>query len=246
VTDVIEETACGINGCAPVNTVTADGIAAEPMLTLEIDVISDAICPWCWVGKRRLDRALAALAPEISATVSWKPFELNPGMPKAGLNRREYRSRKFGTWEHSQALDAQVASVGSQDGLEFRHDLIERTPNTLDAHRLIWLAGREGLQDAVVEGLFSAYFHEGRDVGDHEVLLAVGSAAGLNPEHVSALLASDKGITEVRAEIERAGRLDVSGVPTVVVNGRSLFSGAIRPQLIEARLRDAASAPARR
>ena len=108
-TDVIEETACGINGCAPVNTVTADGIAAQPMLTLEIDVISDAICPWCWVGKRRLDRALAALAPEISATVSWKPFELNPGMPKAGLNRREYRSRKFGTWEHSQALDAQVA-----------------------------------------------------------------------------------------------------------------------------------------
>jgi len=118
---------------------------------------------------------------------------------------------------------------------------MERTPNTIDAHRLIWLAGREGRQDAVVEGLFSAYFYEGRDIGEFAVLVEVGSAAGLNPARVSAMLASDEGLKELRVELDRAARLGVSGVPTVVVNGRPLFSGAIRSELIEAHLREAAS-----
>jgi predicted DsbA family dithiol-disulfide isomerase len=207
---------------------------------LVIDVISDAICPWCWVGKRRLDRALAALSPEISATVTWRPFELNPGMPEHGLDRREYRSRKFGSWERSQALDAQVAATAKADGLDFRHDRIGRTPNTINAHRLIWLAGREGKQDAVVEGLFSAYFQEGRDIGATDVLVEVGSTAGLDRARISAMLASEEGLNEVAVELDRAGRLQVSGVPTVVVNGQPLFSGAIRSELIEAHLRQAA------
>jgi len=214
---------------------------AYAITSLEIEVISDAICPWCWVGKRRLDRALAALSPEIRATVTWRPFELNPNMPKEGLDRRAYRSRKFGSWEHSQALDAQVAATAKADGLDFRHDRMERTPNTIDAHRLIWLAWREGKQDPVVEGLFSAYFHEGRDIGASDVLVDVGSAAGLEAARISAMLASDEGRNEVAAELDRARRLRVSGVPTVVVNGRPLFSGAIRPELIEAHLREAAS-----
>ncbi len=238
--ELLEGAVCGEDGCKVRDgDVEADrpGVATTH---LDIEVFSDAICPWCWVGKRRLERALAALAPAISATVSWRPFELNPGMPKAGLDRRAYRSRKFGSWEHSQALDAQVASAARTDDLDFRHDLMERTPNTIDAHCLIWLAGQEARQDALVERLFSAYFHEGQDVGSSDVLVAVGVAAGLDPTRVSAMLASDEGLDEVAAELDRAGRLRVSGVPTVVVNGRPIFSGAIRSELIEAHLRKAA------
>ncbi len=239
-TELLEGAVCGTDGCSNEETRLSSAAPTTAITNLTIEVISDAICPWCWVGKRRLDRALAALSTEISATVTWRPFELNPDMPKEGLDRRAYRSRKFGSWERSQALDAQVAAAAKADGLDFRHERMERTPNTIDAHRLIWLAGREGKQDAVVEGLFSAYFHDGRDVGAPDVLVEVGSAAGLDPARISAMLASDEGLNEVAAELERAGRLRVSGVPTVVVNGRPLFSGAIRSELIEAHLREAA------
>ncbi len=240
-TELLEGAVCGTDGCSNEETRSLPAAPTTASTNLVIEVISDAICPWCWVGKRRLERALAALSPEISATVTWRPFELNPDMPKEGLDRRAYRSRKFGSWEHSQGLDAQVAAAAKADGLDFHHDRMERTPNTIDAHRLIWLAGREGKQDAVVEGLFSAYFHEGRDVGASDVLVEVGSAAGLDRARTLALLSSDEGLKEVAAELDRAGRLGVSGVPTVVVNGRPLFSGAIRSKLIEAHLREAAS-----
>lgn len=138
-------------------------------------------------------------------------------------------------------MDAQVAAAAKGDGLDFRHDRMERTPNTLDAHRLIWLAGHEGRQDAVVEGLFSAYFHQGRDVGAADVLASVGAAAGLDAARVSAMLASDEGVYKVAVELDYASGLRVSGVPTVLVNGCPLFSGAIRAELIEAHLREAAS-----
>ena len=240
-TNVLDDSVGRRDGSAPeIASITVPNDASAPHL-LNIEVISDAICPWCWVGKRRLERALEAVAPEINATVTWRAFELNPDMPKAGLNRREYRSRKFGSWERSQALDAQVAAAATGDGLDFRHDRMERTPNTFDAHRLIWLAGRDSRQDAVVEGLFSAYFHEGRDVGAVDALIAVGAAAGLDADRVSAMLASDEGANEVAAELDRAEGLRVSGVPTVVVNGGPLFSGAIRSELIEAHLREAAN-----
>lgn len=239
-TDALQGSVCGENGCAADAADPTGGPSASPATRLRIEVVSDAICPWCWVGKRRLERALAALSPGIEATVTWRPFELNPDMPREGLDRRVYRSRKFGSWERSQALDAQVAEAAIDDGLDFRHHRIERTPNTFDAHRLIWLAGREGVQDAVVEGLFSAYFHEGRDVGDAAVLAAVGAEAGLGARLVSAMLASDEGRSEVAAEIDRATAMRVSGVPTVLVDGRPIFSGAIRPELIVSHLREAA------
>ncbi len=208
---------------------------------LAIEVVSDAICPWCWVGKRRLDAALAALSPEITPTVTWRPFQLNPDMPKSGLDRRAYRSRKFGSWERSQALDAEVAAAARSDGLDFRHDRMESTPNTIDAHRLIWLAGREGRQAVVVERLFSAYFYEGLDIGDTVTLAAIGAAGGLDAARVTALLTSDEGAREVVAELERFAALGISGVPTVLVDGRPVFSGAIRPELMQARLREAAA-----
>jgi predicted DsbA family dithiol-disulfide isomerase len=203
-------------------------------------VISDAICPWCWVAKRRLDRVIAALSPYVAASVTWRPFELNPEMPKAGIDRRVYRSAKFGSWQRSQALDAQVAAAGRPDGLVFNHDRMERTPNTIDAHRLIRLAGQEGKQAEIVEGLFAAYFNEGRDIGDPSVLADIGASAGLDHTRIVAMLASDEGLEEVRSELQRSHDLAVSGVPTVLVDGVPLFSGAIRAELMEAELRKAA------
>jgi predicted DsbA family dithiol-disulfide isomerase len=237
--DVLEGAVCGVDGCGPA-ALNHFGPASGAKATLAIEVISDAICPWCWVAKRRLDRAIAALAPDATATVTWRPFELNPEMPKAGVDRRNYRSAKFGSWERSQELDAQVAAAGRSDGLVFNHDKMERTPNTIDAHRLIRLAGQQGKQDEVVEGLFAAYFNEGRDVGDATVLADVGASAGVDRARILAMLASDEGLAEVRSELQRAASLHVSGVPTVLVDGVHLFSGAIRADLMEAELRKAA------
>lgn len=216
---------------------------------LRLDIVSDAICPWCLIGKRRLEKALALLPPDGPAVaVRWLPFQLNPDMPKAGLDRRDYRTRKFGSWERSQVLDAQVAAAGREEGLDFRFDLMARTPNTVDAHRLVWLAGREGgdAQDAVVEGLFRAYFTEGRDIGDPTVLADIGAAAGLDRPVVSAMLEGGEGAAEVAAEEAAARRLGLQGVPTFVLDGRPLFSGAQAPELIAAALTHAAAAAAPR
>ena len=134
-------------------------------MNLAVDVISDVICPWCYIGKRRLEKAIAAFEGH-QVQVRWLPFQLNPTMPKEGISRREYRIRKFGSWERSLELDARVVAVGETEGIHFAFDRIERTPNTVDAHRLIWLADQQGCQDAVVEALFVAYFTEGRDISE--------------------------------------------------------------------------------
>src|ERR1700738_128198 len=237
--EVLEGAVCGIDGCTPAAS-DHFGLASDAKAPLVIEVISDAICPWCWVAKRRLESAIAALAPDLTTTVTWRPFELNPEMPKAGVDRRAYRSAKFGSWQRSQALDAQVAAAGRSEGLVFNHDKMERTPNTIDAHRLIRLAGQQGKQHDVVEGLFAAYFNEGRDVRDPNVLADVSASAGLDRAKVRAMLASDEAQAQVRSELQRAENLRMSGVPTVLANGVPLFSGAIRAELMEAALRKAA------
>lgn len=192
-----------------------------------LDVVSDAICPWCFVGKRRLERAFLLLAGEGRRfTLRWQPFELNPGMPPEGMDRRSYRSAKFGSWERAQRLDERVAMVGREDGITFRYDLMEGAPRTFDAHRLIWLAGREGVQDAVVEALFAAYFTRGRDIGDLEVLAAVAGEAGLEYQHVLDFLRGAGGAAEVRAAARMALEAGIAGVPTVLRDGEPLFSGA--------------------
>jgi predicted DsbA family dithiol-disulfide isomerase len=194
---------------------------------LTIDVISDVICPWCFIGKRRLEKALSGRP----ATVRWHPFQLNPDMPREGIDRKSYRIAKFGSWERSQELDARVAAAGEDEGIAFRFDKMARTPNTLDAHRIIWLAGERGVQDAVVEALFLAYFTEGEDLSDRATLAEVAADAGLDRAEVYELLASDKGIDVVQAGEEQARRLGVSGVPFFVVNGRVALSGAQPPDL---------------
>jgi predicted DsbA family dithiol-disulfide isomerase len=193
-----------------------------------IDVISDAICPWCWIGKRQLDRALPVLAEQgLHFAVSWLPFQLNPDMPPGGADRDAYRARKFGSPEQSRQADARVAEAGLAVGLKFRHDLMRRTPNTIDAHRVIRLAGQHGVQGAVVEALFRGYFTEGADIGDHATLAGLAGAAGLDPVAVAVMLAGDEGRAEVLAEDQAARRGGLDGVPTFVMGGYVLFSGAV-------------------
>lgn len=199
-------------------------------MTITVDVISDVICPWCWVGKRRLEKAVAANAGTNEVVVRWHPFQLNPDMPKEGVERRAYRTAKFGSWERSLELDARLVAVGAGEGIEFAFDKIARTPNTLDAHRLIRLAGERGVQDAVVEALFRAYFTEGRDISDRGTLLDVVAGAGLDRNRSETELAGDGGLGAVRAEEEEARRLGVQGVPFFVVNGELALSGAQPPE----------------
>ena len=198
-------------------------------MTLAVDVISDVICPWCFIGKRRLEKAVATHGGPV--TVRWLPFQLNPQMPKEGISRREYRTKKFGSWERSLELDAQVAAAGAAEGILFAFDRMERTPNTLDAHRLIWIADTEGVQDAVVEALFRAYFTDGRDIGDGQTLLDVVAEAGLNRGKAEGVLTSGGGQEAIQEAEELARRVRVEGVPFFVINGKVTLSGAQPPDV---------------
>lgn len=195
---------------------------------MRIDVVSDAICPWCYIGKRQLEHALAMLAQDgLNFTVRWNPFQLNPDMPKQGVERAAYRATKFGSAERSRELDARLTEAAAAVGLDFHLDRIHRTPNTLDAHRLVWLAGRHGIQDAAVEALFDAYFTEGRDIGDAAVLADCGAAAGLDRGKVAAFLAGTEAAAELLAADRAAREAGVSGVPSFFLDGYGLFSGAV-------------------
>jgi predicted DsbA family dithiol-disulfide isomerase len=246
--NLIEEGAvCGVDGCStsPVTAAAPKTADTAARSVHELMIVSDVICPWCFVAKKNLEKALELAEPSLALAITWRPFELNPDMPKEGLNRREYRSKKFGSWEQSQALDAQVASAGKLAGITFHHDLMERTPNTFNAHRLIWLAGEEGMQDAVVEALFRAYFIEGRDVGDTKVLAEIAKQAGLSETVIAAFLEGTAGAEEVRLEAKTAKMGGISGVPTFILDGEELFSGAMKPEHMAARLREAATAHAK-
>ncbi len=195
-------------------------------MILNIDVYSDVICPWCFVGKHRLERALKAVKDRFETRVSWHPFELNPDMPKEGLDRKEYRSAKFGSWEKSLALDEQVKAAGASEDIIFRHDLMKRTPNTFDAHKLILLAGSEGLQEKIVDAVFNGYFVEGKDVGSRETLIGIAAAAGMDAEKVKTFLESEESTIAVN-EAEMKGReLRINSVPNFIINNRVSFSGA--------------------
>ncbi len=146
---------------------------------MKIEVVSDVVCPWCYIGKRRLEKALALVGADAPPEVTWLPFQLNPGMPPEGMPRAEYRRAKFGSVERGRQLDARVAAEGRGEGIEFAFERIERTPNTFAAHQLIDLAQERGAGGTVVDALFRAYFEEARDIGERGVLLGIGEAAGL-------------------------------------------------------------------
>ena len=197
-------------------------------MNLTVDVISDVICPWCWIGKRRLEKATGSLGQPVK--VRWLPFQLNPTMPKDGISRRDYRTKKFGSWERSLELDAQVAAAGKAEGIDFNFDKMERTPNTLDAHRLLWLAETQGVQDAVVEALFRAYFTDGRDISKRQNLIDVVADAGLDRSKAEAVLNSDEGMEALREADELGRRFRVDGVPFFIVNGKITLGGAQAPE----------------
>lgn len=193
---------------------------------LSIEVYSDVVCPWCYIGKRRLEQALEAVKRRDAARVIWRPFQLNPTMPKTGLDRRMYLEAKFGGPGEMKTIQDRVAAVGTSAGIEFAFDRIERTPNTFDAHRLIWFARQHELQDEVVEELFHGYFTEGLNVGQAETLVALAIRAGLDGQAVASFFQSAEGVDAVRQEEARGHELVIRGVPYVVLNGKSTVSGA--------------------
>jgi predicted DsbA family dithiol-disulfide isomerase len=192
---------------------------------MDIAVFSDVICPWCFIGKRRLERALAeaGLAGEVS--IEWLPFELNPDMPPEGMARSEYRARKFGA-ERAAVLDAQIGGVCAEEGIRFAFDAMSRTPNTRRAHMLIAFATQRGRGEAVVEALFAGYFEKGLDVGDEAVLVDIASRAGLDPEEARAAIRDEELRQMVLAGERQAAELGISGVPFFIVDRAFALSGA--------------------
>ncbi len=211
----------------------------EQDVGVHIDVYSDVICPWCFIGKRRLEQALGQVGSAQPAQVLWRPFELNPTMPKEGLDRRSYLEAKFGGAGTLQTMQDRVAEAGEAAGIEFAFDRIARTPNTFDAHRLIWFAGQQCCQDDVVEALFFSYFTEGRDIGNLDSLTKVAVDCGLNREEVRVFLASDRAVQEVRTEEAAGHRLGIRGVPYFLLNGRLSISGAQPPDIFVSALQQA-------
>ena len=198
---------------------------------VRIDIFSDLVCPWCWIGKRRLERALAA-RPDLDAETLWHAFQLNPGMPAEGMDRRGYLERKFGGPEEARAVYGRVLAEGARESLPFDFDAIPRIPNTLDSHRLVrWAAGQPAGQPPMVEALFDAYFARGRDVGEARVLVGVAAAAGYDEAGARALLASDAGRTEVAREDEQARRAGITGVPCFILDGKVAIPGAVEAEM---------------
>lgn len=201
-----------------------------------LEIVSDVVCPWCYVGKARLARALALAGDSLDLEIRWRPFELNPSVPREGIDRRAYVEAKFGSVEYARQLTARVVDAAAAEGLPMHYDRIKRTPNTRSAHRLLELAGEQGRQDAVVDALFAAYFVEGRDIGDHAVLIDIATAAGLDREATARTLADTAGDMAIEQAEAAARESGVDSVPAFVFNGRLLFSGAQSPETIAAAL----------
>ena len=196
-----------------------------------IDIYSDIVCPWCYVGKRRLERALAQLNGAVRARITWRPFQLNPTMSSDGMDRTAYLKAKFGSLEAFGRMEEQLLAAGVEERIPFAFEKIQRTPNTFAAHRLVWYAAQQGTQDNVVEALFRAYFLEGQNIGDVTTLTHVAAEAGLDRTETEEFLASDKGVVEVKAEEAVGRRLGISGVPYFVLNGSISISGAQPPDI---------------
>ncbi len=194
---------------------------------MQIDIVSDTVCPWCFIGKRRLERALAA-RPERAVEVGWRPFQLNPDLPAEGMDRAEYVAQKFGK-ERAQRIYDTIRSAGEEVGIPFAFDAIRRMPSTLRSHQLIRWAGGAGVQDQVVEALFQSFFLKGEDIGADSVLAEIAAAAGMDRALVLDLLARDADAELVRAEDQVARDMGIAGVPCFIINRKYALSGAQDP-----------------
>jgi len=207
---------------------------------LTVDVVSDVVCPWCYLGKRRLEAAIA-LVPEIPIAVIWRPFQLDPTVPREGMDRKAYMIGKFGSLEAIAPAHERLVAMGREVGIDYRFDDMERAANTLDAHRLIRWAAAEGRQAEIVERLFRANFTEARDVGDRAVLSAIAGESGMDAAAVAARLATDEDLQSVQAEIEEAQRIGVTGVPCFIIDRKYAIAGAHPADAIAGAIRKAAA-----
>lgn len=216
----------------------------HPTPVMPIDVVSDVVCPWCYIGKRRLETALS-MRPEIAVEVRWRPYFLNPWIPREGIERRSYLEQKFGSVERYHAIAERVVAAAAQEGLVYRLDAIARQPNTLDCHRLILWAGNRGASGQMKQRLMEMYFAEGRDLSDPEVLVEAAADCGLDAELVRRLLSSDADVAEVEAEAAAAKDAGIDGVPCFIFGNVLAVGGAQDPAYLANALDRAASQRAR-
>ena len=198
---------------------------AEPLV---IDVVSDVVCPWCFIGKRRLEQALE-LRPDIPVEIRWRPYFLNDWVPREGISREQYLTKKFGSPERYKSIAGRVAQAAKAEGLDYQMDKIARQPNTLDCHRLILWAGNTGNAGKMKQRLMELYFSEGADLTDREVLVKVAVECGLDPDLTRELLVSDRDVDRVTQEAEQAKRAGIDGVPCFIFGGMLAVSGAQDP-----------------
>ncbi|ASP91382.1 DsbA family oxidoreductase [Sinorhizobium meliloti] len=212
------------------------------METVNIDIVSDVVCPWCYLGKNRLDQAIANVAGEINVAIQWRPYQLNPDLPPEGIDHKEHLAAKLGGQAAVDEAHRTLEGLGVEDGIAFDFDAVKVSPNTLDAHRLIrWAAtGGEAAQDAVVSLLFKANFEEGRNLGDQAVLLDIAEQAGLERPVIAALLASDADKDAVRQEIDMAREIGVTGVPCFIIEQQYAVMGAHSVEVLTSALREIA------
>jgi len=209
---------------------------------IPVDVVSDVVCPWCFIGKRRLGRAMG-LRPGLPVEVRWRPFQLDPTIPAGGLDRMAYLTGKFGSAERIGEMHQRIEALGRSEGIAFDFGAIRVSPNTLDAHRLISWAALAGQQDAIVEALFRAYFEQGRDIGASDVLTDIAAAEGLPRDEIAERLAGDTDKAAVQQEIATAGELGIRGVPFFIFDGRFAVSGAEAPETLASALDSAEAEP---
>ncbi|TPK31205.1 DsbA family protein [Mesorhizobium sp. B2-5-3] len=214
--------------------------------TITIDVVSDVVCPWCFIGQKRLDKAVAA-AGEVDVHIRWRPFQLDPTIPPEGKDRREYMLAKFGSDEHIRQIHARIEPLGEAEGISFAFGAIKVAPNTLDAHRVIRWAGAAGedVQNRLVRRLFQLNFEEGANIGDHAVLVEASRETGMDASVVETLLPTDADVEAVRTEIATASRMGISGVPCFLLEGKYAVMGAQDVDTLADAIRQVAAAKAR-
>lgn len=197
-----------------------------------LDVYLDTICPWCFIGKRRLEQAFALWRGETRPAVRWRPYQLNPEMPGDGMDRASYLRMKFGSDRGAERVYQSIVRTGADEGLHFDFSAIRRTPNTLDSHRLIRLAHHHNLQDRVLERLLQGYFMEGADLGDRKTLARLGEECGLSRQDIESYLAGEDDLEVIRSEDSTARLSGVVGVPCFMGNGRYALPGAQPPEAL--------------
>lgn len=213
--------------------------------TITVDVVSDVVCPWCYIGQKRLEKAIAWQS-DVEVDLRWRPYQLDSSIPPEGLDRKAYMLAKFGSDEKLRQIHDRIVPIGRAEGIDFHFSEIRKSPNTLDAHRVIRWAASKGdvVQHSVAQSLFSAFFEQGEDISSHDTLARIAGESGMDEAIVRALLASDADVEEVRAEIDQARQMGVTGVPFFLLEGRYAVVGAQDAQVLADAIRQVAKAKA--